>query len=253
MNHEDHLLEPGLKYVMLELTSRCNLRCVYCAVSQPDFHGLDITLGFDRLRAELGCEGPIEIQMNGHGETTIVRDWERLARELLDDGHRLSLTSNLAIPLREIELQVIARMERVTVSLDTCDPELLAKLRRGSRLEKIEANLRRIREQARASGTLRPYVAINCTFTDRVVEGLPALVEWAAAHDLQCVALTNLVEYPDVDPSMPVRHPSETNPVRALEVVHLARERATQLGLDFHAMDGLQELLVEASRTWPVA
>lgn len=245
MNHDDHLLEPGLRYVMLELTSRCNLRCVYCAVSQPDFHGLDITLGFDRLRAELGSEGPIEIQMNGHGETTIVRNWEVLARELMEDGHRLSLTSNLAIPLRDEELAVISRMERVTVSLDTSDPDLLARLRRGSRLEKIEANLRRIRE-----GERRPYVAINCTFTDQVMEGLPALVEWAAAHDLQCVALTNLVEYPTIDPGMVVRHPAEADPVRALALVRQARERATQLGLDFHAMDGLQELLVEASAQW---
>jgi MoaA/NifB/PqqE/SkfB family radical SAM enzyme len=248
VNHDEHLLEPALKYVMLELTSRCNLRCVYCAVSQPDFHGLDITLGFDRLRAELGSEGGIEIQMNGHGETTIVRNWDVLARELMDDGHRLSLTSNLAIPLRDEELSVIRRMSRVTVSLDTCDPELLARLRRGSRLEKIEANLKRIR-----AGGSGPYVAINCTFTDKVMEGLPALVDWAAAHDLQCLALTNLVEYPQVDPEMIVRHPAEVDPVRALALVREARERATRQGLDFHAMDGLQELLVEASARWPAA
>jgi MoaA/NifB/PqqE/SkfB family radical SAM enzyme len=245
---EDHLLEPGLRYLMLELTSRCNLRCVYCAVSQPDFHGLDITLGFERLRAELSSEGPIEIQMNGHGETTIVRNWEVLARELIEDGHRLSLTSNLAIPLREEELAVIRNMQRVTVSLDTCDPELLARLRRGSRLEKIQANLQRIRAVPGA-----PYVAINCTFTDQVMEGLPALVEWAAAHDLQCVALTNLVEYPQIDPDMSVRHPAEVDPQRALELLRRARTRAAELGLDFHAMDGLQELLVEASARWPAA
>lgn len=245
---EDQLLEPGLRYLMLELTSRCNLRCVYCAVSQPDFHGLDITLGFERLRTELSSEGPIEIQMNGHGETTIVRNWEVLARELIEDGHRLSLTSNLAIPLRAEELAVIRKMQRVTVSLDTCDPELLARLRRGSRLEKIEANLQRIR-----AGPGAPYVAINCTFTDRVMEGLPALVEWAAAHDLQCVALTNLVEYPQIDPDMSVRHPAEVDPQRALELLRRARTRAAELGLDFHAMDGLQELLVEASARWPAA
>jgi sulfatase maturation enzyme AslB (radical SAM superfamily) len=37
------LLAPGLiSEVRIDPTTRCNLRCVYCAVSQPDYNGEDM-------------------------------------------------------------------------------------------------------------------------------------------------------------------------------------------------------------------
>lgn len=231
------------RFVMLELTSRCNLRCLYCALSQPEFHGKDLELGREEVVSQIRAVDPEEVQLNGHGESTLLRDWHLLATDLMNSGIQVSLTTNLALVWNAAELAVLARMKSLTVSCDTADPELFARLRRGSTLARVEQNLELLEAEAARLGVPRPYVALNCTYTDRVVEGLPRLVEWARDRNLDAVSLTNLVEYPQVDPEFPVRHPANVDPAGALASIRRAARIAHDAGIDFNAMGGLIESL----------
>jgi MoaA/NifB/PqqE/SkfB family radical SAM enzyme len=235
---------PG--FLILELTTRCNLRCLYCALAQPDFHGRD--LEFDpaqivRQVLELGIRA---VQVSGHGEATIVPGWHKVARAFQDAGVTVQLTTNLSKRLSPAELEAMALMQCITVSCDTVDAELFARLRRPARFERMVENLVRLRAHLPARGEGRPHLAINCTFSDRVVDGLPDLMHWAAREEFDALSLVNLFEYPAVEPDFPVRHPASVDPARAWARIAEAQALAPKLGLEFHVMDGLVSALEEA-------
>ncbi|HEX6096789.1 MAG TPA: radical SAM protein [Thermoanaerobaculia bacterium] len=187
-------------YVYIELTTRCNLRCVYCAVSQPGYRGMDLTIeDGDAFIAEMKRRGVRVVILNGHGETTFVPAWWQLALRMLNEGFRLHLTTNLARELRDDEIAILARFDRVLVSLDTMDAELLARLRRGARLETILHNLDRLR-------ALHANVAVSVVVSDANVGTLPELADAMLARGVRAFRFGDLVEYPDIPGVEAVRH-----------------------------------------------
>lgn len=241
------LLQPRMREVIVEATSRCNLRCLYCAVSQPGYVGRDLEGDPQAILRGIVELGPREVQINGHGETTMLPGWVELARLLTESGVPVTLTSNLARPYESRELEALSRLMRLTVSCDSSDPALYARLRRGGRLEQLEQNLDAIRGAARVRGERGPRIAINCTFSHLVVAGLPELVRWAARKDLDAVALTNLVVYPGLPGKLVLRHPAQVDPLGTQRSVAEARRIARELGLDFYTMGGLDEDLERAA------
>ncbi|MCC7012042.1 MAG: radical SAM protein [Planctomycetes bacterium] len=246
-NSREALLQPRMREVIVEATSRCNLRCLYCAVSQPGYVGRDLEGDPQAILRGIVELGPREVQINGHGETTMLPGWVELARLLTESGVPVTLTSNLARPYESRELEALSRLMRLTVSCDSSDPALYARLRRGGRLEQLEANLDAIRNAARARGERGPRIAINCTFSHLVVAGLPELVRWAARKDLDAVALTNLVVYPGLPGKLVLRHPAQVDPLGTQRSVAEAQRIARELGLDFYTMGGLDEDLERAA------
>jgi molybdenum cofactor biosynthesis enzyme MoaA len=240
------LLEPRCKFVILELTTRCNLRCLYCALSQPSFHGHDLEIDRSGIIEEFVRMGVEDVQISGHGESTIVPGWTEVAGALERAGIRVNLTTNLSRRLSSEEIAVLAGMKCITVSCDTCDPALFARLRRPARLERVEENLALLERAFSRHESRRPYMAINCTLSAPAVPGLADLVRWAGTRGFDAISLVNLFEYPTVDPDFPVRHPANVDPRATIAKIREAREIGLDLGLDFHVMDGLSARLEEA-------
>src|ERR1041385_637264 len=125
------LLVSGPLYeVRLDLTTRCNLRCVYCAVSQSTYRGEDMPM--DNARHAVGMVAelarfhkPDAVHVNGHGETTFMSGWIELCNRLLAEDLFLWMTTNLAKRYSQEELDVLSRMSVIMVSIDTADARLL--------------------------------------------------------------------------------------------------------------------------------
>ncbi len=121
----DLLASPITHIFLLELTSRCNLRCVYCAVSQPLYQGVDMDIvDFDSLVQQLKARRVRMVGVNGHGETTMIRDWDQMVMRLADEGLCISIITNFARLLRLEELEAMARISEIMISVDTHRPEL---------------------------------------------------------------------------------------------------------------------------------
>jgi radical SAM protein with 4Fe4S-binding SPASM domain len=83
-----------LRYAVLELTNRCNLRCAHCASSSGV--GRPGELGPEEILAildDLGTLGCREVTLIG-GEVLLHRAWIEIARAVVDRGMRLILISN---------------------------------------------------------------------------------------------------------------------------------------------------------------
>jgi len=88
------------------------------------------------------------IDLNGHGETTFREGWTDICFALIERGVRVRITSNFAKSFDETELEALASMDEIAISIDTMDPKLLRDVRRKVDLRQIVTNVAFVRATA---------------------------------------------------------------------------------------------------------
>ncbi len=243
MLHSHHL-----NAVHIEFTSRCNLRCVFCYASQPEYEGVDLdATTLENVIAELIRMRIDVISINGHGETTIFPDWHRHARKLLDAGKALHITSNFAKHLSEDEVRTLADFKSIEISCDSADPELFSRLRRGADLETVLENLSRVKQAVPGKHRF-PDFSFSCVVSDANVFHLQALAELGKAMGVRHFNFCNLTRYPDVAGAFNVNHISEMDPASMIAARNAIRSTCAFLdrsGIEFQIQAGLLDALEE--------
>lgn len=196
----DRLSRP-LRDLRISVTDRCNFRCTYCMpreVFGPNYAFMERTelLSFEeitRLARLFRAHGVEKIRLTG-GEPTLRRELDKLVRMLAEiPGLDLTLTTNgstletLARPL------AAAGLKRVTVSLDSLDDAVFAKMNDANfPVARVLAGI----EAASAAG-LKP-VKVNCVVNRRVNLGsVPGL----ARHFRGTPHVMRFIEFMDVGTS----------------------------------------------------
>lgn len=194
-----------------------------------------MTFELESILPDLERVTPHEIQISGHGESTILANWSELASRLIERGMPITLTSNFATIFSKEEIAVLAEMEQITISCDTADPEIFKAIRRGSVLSSVEENLKNLCARAKVTGR-RPYLAINCVLTPRTIDGLEDLIQWAADHGTQCVSIVQHIDHGSRGKEPMAHEVGSDDRVKLVEVLGKASRRARSLGLDFNHM-----------------
>jgi sulfatase maturation enzyme AslB (radical SAM superfamily) len=105
--------------VMLDLTTRCNLRCVYCAVSLPDYRGMDMNADvLDRALSsitQLRRHSNFIVCISGHGETTMLPNWVDVCDQLFRCDVELELITNLSKSYSLQELAALSKIRHIIV------------------------------------------------------------------------------------------------------------------------------------------
>jgi cyclic pyranopterin phosphate synthase len=136
MSVTDRLDRP-LRDLRISVTDRCNFRCTYCMpreVFGADFRFLPRAdlLTFEeiaRLARLFVAEGVEKIRLTG-GEPLLRRDLDRLVAMLaaLPGPIDLTLTTNGSLLADKAQALADAGLRRITVSLDSLDDEVFARL-----------------------------------------------------------------------------------------------------------------------------
>jgi organic radical activating enzyme len=195
------LLNPGpIRHVRLDMTSRCNLRCVYCAVSHPDYRGADMDDAMvSRVLAavlDLARHNDLEpVDLNGHGETTFRAGWTDLCFALIERGIRVRLTSNFAKNFSEIELEALASMDTIAISVDSSDAKFLRGVRRKVDLRQIVANMAFVRSTALKLHRPPSEFAFLCGLYDKNTSEWDEFARFTIAMGVKTVGLWSLTEH----------------------------------------------------------
>ena len=166
------------RLVRISLTDRCDMACVYCRPAGrgaylPAEERLSVAQWESVLRG-LRAEGVRRVRITG-GEPLMHRDVVEVVRRVAAlDMDDLAMTTNasrleaLAGPLRAAGLQ------RVTVSIDSLDPERFAAITRGGELGAVLAGL----DAALSQGfeEVKTNTVVLRGIND---DELPAMVRWA--------------------------------------------------------------------------
>jgi MoaA/NifB/PqqE/SkfB family radical SAM enzyme len=196
----DLLVSLPVREARLSLTTRCNLRCVYCAVSQSAYRGSDMTadMAQQATAAILSIARDHKLRavhVNGHGETTFVPGWVDVCRPLLDAKLPLMIITNLAKVLSTHELEVLGQMNSIAVSIDTADPDLLKRLRRRVDLHRIVDNINAIRKTAVRLGHEPPHFLFSCGLYDQNSLIIEDLARLAVSLGISSVGFWNLSKW----------------------------------------------------------
>ncbi len=203
------LLGPAIiQEIRFDLSTRCNLRCVYCAVSLPDYIGADMPTDMalrtvNTIASLMRYNPPHPIDVNGHGETTFMRDWDAICRRLLSRNVPIKITTNLAKKYSAIELDTLARMHTIGVSIDTSDRDLLRRMRRKVDINRIVGTIADIRTAARRLECPGPEFHFGCGLYDRTAPGVEDFARLAIGLDVRSVYFWNLDVHDSNFPGVP--------------------------------------------------
>jgi len=207
------------EWAHFEITSSCNLACVYCAVSQPGYVGVSISMDKASAVTEwLIKNGVPNVNLNGHGETTIVRDWDSIVAPLLESEARCHIITNAAKSYSDAELDALCRLKSITISCDTFDSELYARFRRKSELRFVLRAIHRIRLAAKKRHQKPPAIILSCVLGAENSEHLEEFILAALCMNIQTIQLCSLTEYP-----MPLDSSFQISPLSALSQEQLLK------------------------------
>lgn len=190
---------PPLEWMEVELTSQCNLRCIYCPKSD-DAHEKLPGRNMDMSRASVSAAAalaarltPKMIVLNGTGETTTLPDWIERCKSFKHGAKpSLAITTNFARSFSNEEISYLAELDIIHVSIDTADLTLLREMRRKVNLQTIIQNVVRLRAAVIAAGRLGPDLTINCVVTNKIVGKLRDLAALCVALGLPNLMLLDL-------------------------------------------------------------
>jgi len=143
------MAEPGpLRYAVIEITNRCNLRCRHCASTSGAARAGEFTLAEIRtVIADIRALGGEEVTIIG-GEALLRPDWRDICTVVREQGMRLLLITNgllLRAPEDFAALRDLAPY-LVGVSLDGATPASYQTLRGVDGFAHTLAVLRRLRD-----------------------------------------------------------------------------------------------------------
>ena len=183
-----------LRNLRLSVTDRCNLRCQYC-MPEEDYTWLprEDLLTFEEIATlvdlftDLGVE---KVRLTG-GEPLLRRDLPTLVRMLACNPHiqDLALTTNGILLAEQAPALYDAGLHRVTVSLDTLQPERFRMLTRRDTHARVLAGIEAV-QQVGFSGLKLDTVVIRGVNDDELVD----LIEYGK----QVGAEVRFIEYMDV-------------------------------------------------------
>jgi MoaA/NifB/PqqE/SkfB family radical SAM enzyme len=198
-------------------------------VSQPGYVGLHMADAMIRALVEtLRSRELQQLCINGHGETTFVSGWHELFRPLIDEVN-LSITTNLARRLAADETDFLSRLYSINVSLDTADPELLARVRYPMRLAVLVDNILRIRAAALRDRRAGPRFILYAGVYDRNVMQIEELASFALALGFHQAVFWSLVKHADVAWGLNVHTLETLGPSEKCDAVSALKRAATLL------------------------
>ena len=185
--------------LFVEVTTRCNLRCSMCV---KEARGQRIAEGdlspetFARLAPALpNLETLI---LNGIGEPLLhprLEEFIRAAKRAMPATGQVGFQTNGQLLRRERASSLAAAgVDRICLSADAVSAEMFGKLRRGGRLEKIEAAANALHDAGRARGRAISLGLEFVAMRDNLPQ-LPEIVRWAARNHFSFVIVTHMLAY----------------------------------------------------------
>lgn len=129
--------------VDLDISNRCNLSCITCFHSIDRFRPFpDMTLETFRKVLDQAEDVSSTITFGNHGESFLHKEILTMIREVKERGFFLNVINNGTLLTRERAQALIDYgVDRVSFSLDSVDPDIYPKVRRGGKLKKTLSNI----------------------------------------------------------------------------------------------------------------
>ncbi len=188
------VLQSYPRRLVFELTNACNLNCVMCGRNAADFKltafDMDVFRSFEPLMDTIE-----EVTLMGWGEPTIHPHFNEML-EIIDKHSARKYFCTNGMNLKNIKESLFKyNVDVFAVSLDGANYDTNARIRRGSDLNVIKADLMDIVAEKKARGLKYPWINfVFCAMKSNIHE-LPDLVRLAAEIGIEEVKVVYLTVF----------------------------------------------------------
>lgn len=188
------------RFLVVELTQTCNLRCPMCRHDQSATAGRTMSTElFDRVATELFPLTEM-VDLRGWGESLILPEIISRIETTASYGVSIRFVTNLSFRRPKV-LQALAQHGcYVAVSIDAADKNLFRDLRGGANLELVASNLKFLAEEYGRRFGSTERIHITTTVQRPGLKDLPNVIDFAADHGIKEVRLFTVT----VEPSSPL-------------------------------------------------
>jgi MoaA/NifB/PqqE/SkfB family radical SAM enzyme len=229
--------------VYLEVTNRCNSRCISCPLTYNHFLPYEPKrhLTYDDFCRIVDQFPRLErVVLHGIGEPLLNKDLPRFVAYLKRRGARVLFNTNaILLDQKRGDALTAAGLDELHVSLDAVTQELYARLRGIDRLPQVVNNLQQFIQ--RHGGIISPTVSLWWVAMQANLSQLPDFVRLAARMDIHEIHLQRLVYFGDgkavgVDTTMKAEQSLySVLEQQQLNLINECESLAANLGLAFHA------------------
>ena len=174
--------------LILDLATRCNLRCKMCPVwSAPEDEtnavaGIMSEENARKILDEVMAAKPL-IHPALYGEPTLAPAFESVVRDAKERGMTVAINTNGLTMNEDMTAFAIENLDSISVSVDALTPQTLKKIRGVEKLDKIEAAIERLLK-ARGSRS-KPRIGVSFTVQDENKHELDDFVaKWTQIVDV---------------------------------------------------------------------
>jgi MoaA/NifB/PqqE/SkfB family radical SAM enzyme/pimeloyl-ACP methyl ester carboxylesterase len=174
----------------IEITTRCNLKCAYCARTLRGVPSGDMSK--DLFRTVLGLlPHAYRITLVGLGETLLHPNVVEIVAHASSEGRRVALVTNGMLLDEGMSRELLkAGLESIAFSIDGATQDVASKIRPGTDLGRVTDNIRRFVELSRS---VRPIsTAVFSAVSSATVSTLTQLVELVSRLGVHVLMLTDL-------------------------------------------------------------
>lgn len=239
----------NLQAMHLELTLRCNLRCVYCAINEDTHQHIDMP--FEAMEQAVDfiiAARPRIVCVSGGGESTLLDNWYEICDRLLAADINLHIISNFAKRFSDVEIDTLSRFYSIQISIDTPDEVLLAATRKKVDFRTIVTNIVKINQRALANVTYGktrklPILTFCAAIYDKNISHLESLLKLAAMLNIRGITLNTLLEN-SLQPSANIKnlaHLAEEDKLKAQQYLNDCLQLAERLNINIELTSGLKD------------
>jgi MoaA/NifB/PqqE/SkfB family radical SAM enzyme len=164
----------------IELTSRCNIRCLCCPVGQGKIESGNMSMADFRSIIGLLPRHIEQIDFSHRGDPTMNRNLSEMVEYAHRCGFKTELYTNGLVLDKHVDALVRSGLTTIRVDLDGASSQSYEQYRIGSDFERVRSGVRRLVEARRESGGRYPekiyLLCVVSAFNEREV---PAIQEMA--------------------------------------------------------------------------
>ncbi|MCG2758058.1 MAG: radical SAM protein [Desulfobacteraceae bacterium] len=170
-------LAPYPSYIEIEVTTRCNLRCIICERTYWNEPNKDMS--FKEVKYIVDQFPKLKwIGLTGIGESFVNKDFMKMLRYIKSKNVIVELYDNFYFidenTAREIiELQI----DNIFVSFDAATKETYEKIRVGSNFERVVNNVRRFIQLKREENAFFPQLSFHYIVNKMNIHEIPLYIE----------------------------------------------------------------------------
>lgn len=189
-----------LRQLGVELTTSCNLACVYCHFAPTARRGKNAEPELVEGLIDFLKEFPVDyVTMSGDAEITLYPEWTAVARRIRELGVDLRTISNFSKGVfSDEEVDTFSQFRQILISLDTSDAALLKKVRYRADLRTITLNMQLVRARALAMGRPTPEFVCNVVLHDKNLGHVDKTVAFAIVNGFSQVSMVRYVDLEEV-------------------------------------------------------